>query len=140
MSTRNTAPEPRHDTTTDRPGPFSRVTNTLAWYSPELTVAAASAGAAATVWAPLGAISVALGGWIAADQVNIARANRRVRRQITEQRTERAQPGPGGEHDEPAESSDDIPHDGAETGDASSAGDSTSDERAAERPGWEVAG
>jgi len=134
-------PKPTHDTT-DRPGPFKRVGNVLAWYTPELTVAAASAGAAATVWAPLGVIAAACGARIATNQINLARANRRVRRQITEQHTDRGQLDPSGEHDEHAASTGDTPHagDGAtetgETADALSAGESTS----GERPGWEVAG
>jgi len=131
-----TPPEPKHNTTTDRPGPFTRVGNALAWYTPELTVAAASAGAAATVWAPLGVISAACGARIATNQINLARANRRVRRQITEQRAERAQLDPSGKHNEPTTSSDDTPHDD----DPSSAGESTSDEQTGQRPGWEVAG
>jgi len=134
MRTRHTPSEP--DTNTDRPGPFKRVTDALAWYSPELIVAAASGGAAATVWAPLGVVSAALGGWIAVDQVNLARANRRVRREIEQERAERAQLDPCGEHDEPAESSDDTPH----TGGGSRAGEAASDEQTGERPGWEVAG
>ena len=132
-----TPPEPKHNTTTDRPGPFTRVGNALAWYTPELTVAAASAGAAATVWAPLGVISAACGARIATNQINLARANRRVRRQITEQqRAQRAQRDPQSESDDSAKSSDDTPHDD----DPSSAGESTSDEQTGQRPGWEVAG
>ena len=135
-----TPPEP--DTNTDRPGPLQRLGNALAWYTPELTVAAASAGAAAAVWAPLGVISAACGARIATNQINLTRANRRVRREIEQERAERAQLDPSGKHDEPDESSDDTPHLDAETetGDGSSAGESTSDEQTGERPGWEVAG
>ncbi|MPY82597.1 MAG: hypothetical protein GEV00_04605 [Actinophytocola sp.] len=78
MSTHNTQPEP--ETNTARPGPLQRLGNALAWYTPELSVAAASAGAAATVWAPLGVITAACGARIATNQINLARANRRVRR------------------------------------------------------------
>jgi len=133
MSTRNTPPEPEHNTTTDRPGPFQRVGNALAWYTPELAVAAASAGAAATVWAPLGVITAACGARIASHQINLARANRRVRREIEQERAEHAQLDNSGKH-EPGESSDDTPHDG----DGPNAGESTSAEQTGERPGWEV--
>lgn len=92
MNTRNTPPEPdnRTDADTERPGPWDRAVSAVAWYAPELTGAAAAGAAAATVWAPLGAISAALAAWIASDQVRLARERRRVHRAV-EQRTERAQ-------------------------------------------------
>lgn len=55
-----------------------RALTALAWYSPELIAAGVTAGAAATVWAPLGLISAALAARIVADSVSIARSNRKV--------------------------------------------------------------
>lgn len=124
MSTPNTPPEPHTtDTTTDRPGPCKRASSLVAWYMPELTGAAVSAGAAATVWAPLGVISGALAAWIATDQVNVARAHRRTRREVA-QRAERAQL-------DTAEHTAD---------DQASATESASGEQSEDRSGWEVAG
>lgn len=135
MSTRNTAPEPENttDTNTVRPGPLKRATSAVAWYGPELIGIAVTAGAAATAWAPLGVVSAALGAWIAADQVNIARQNRRVLGEIEDERHERAQldlTTP----DEPGEASDDN------NGDEASTVGPAREEPAAKRPGWEVAG
>lgn len=66
-----------HPTTKDR------AITALGWYTPELTGAAITAGAAATVWAPLGLITAALGARIAVDRVRLARRNR----QVTAERT-----------------------------------------------------
>lgn len=66
-----------HPTTTDR------ALTALGWYAPELTGAAITAGAAATVWAPLGLITAALGVRIVADRVRLARRTR----QVTAERT-----------------------------------------------------
>ncbi|GAA5128892.1 hypothetical protein [Haloechinothrix salitolerans] len=128
----NTESEDRTDTA--RSGPLNRVASALAWYTPELTGAAVSAGAAATVWAPLGAISAALGAWIATDQVNAARARRHARREV-EYRAQRAQLDPAEDHD----GEDDGAQDDARADDGVSVSGPAADERA-ERPGWEVAG
>lgn len=90
MSTRNTPPE-RHDSevNTDPPGPVARVLNTVVWYTPELTAAAVTAGAAVTVWAPLGVLSAACGARIATDQINLARTRRRFRRALENERAQR---------------------------------------------------
>lgn len=129
----NTASESDARTDTARSGPLNRVASALAWYTPELTGAAVSAGAAATVWAPLGAISAALTAWIATDQVNAARARRHARREV-EQRAQRAQLDPAEHHDD----QDDGAQDNAHADDDATA-PAPADERA-ERPGWEVAG
>lgn len=123
MSTPNTPP----DNDTEQPGPWDRAVSAVAWYVPELTGAAAAGTAAATVWAPLGAISAALAAWIASDQVRLARERRRVHRAV-EQRTERAQldaAEPDTEH------ADDDAHEH---------GSATGEQAKGERPGWEVAG
>lgn len=133
MSKRKTQPEA--DTGTGRPGPLTRVASTVVWYAPELTGVAASAGAAATVWAPLGAIGAALGAWIATDQVNIARARRQHRHALTQARRERAQ----------LDAADDnaaSEHAGGDTvsGDVSATDTATGAPTAEGRSGWEVAG
>lgn len=147
MSKHTTRPEPSHsrDVSTDRPGPLKRLASTVVWYSPELTGVAVSAGAAATVWAPLGALGVALGAWIATDQVNIARERRHARRALTRSRRERAQLD-AAEHDDTAstdtgdEHADDDPMSDDVSADVSGT-DTTSGAPAAEgRSGWEVAG
>ena len=86
----NTRPEP-HDTevNTDPPGPIDRVLNAVAWYTPELTGAAVTAGAAAAIWAPLGMLSAACGARIAADQINRARERHRIRREVENERAQR---------------------------------------------------
>lgn len=143
MSKRTTRPEPNNST--DRPRPLKRLASTVVWYSPELTGAAVSAGAAATVWAPLGAVGVALGAWIATDQVNIARERHRARRPLTRSRRERAQLD-AAEHDDTA--STDTGHEHADADPASdevsvgvSGTDAATGASTAEgRSGWEVAG
>ncbi len=131
MNTRDTASD---DTSTAPSGPLNRVASAVAWYTPELTGAAVAGAAAVTVWAPLGAISAALGAWIATDQVNAARARRRVRREIT-QRAERAQLNT-------AEATEHDDQDDTRADDGASAREHATDRQAAEgeRPGWEVAG
>jgi len=88
----NTRPEPLDATevNTDPPGPVARALNTVVWYTPELTAAAITAGAAAAVWAPLGVLTAACGARIATDQINRARTRRRFRRELENER-ERAQ-------------------------------------------------
>lgn len=72
------APSPAQIERACHPTAKDRALTALGWYAPELTAAGAAAGAAATVWAPLGLISAALGVRIIADRVRLARRNRRV--------------------------------------------------------------
>lgn len=125
----NTEPDDRTNTT--RSGTTNRVASALAWYTPELTGAAVAGAAAATVWAPLGAISAALAAWIATDQVTVARARRRAHREV-EQRAERAQLDPAEE----------TKRDDGARDDGVSARERDTDHQAAEgeRPSREVAG
>lgn len=64
---------------------IDRAVSAVAWYTPELATAGASAGAAVTVWAPFGVVSAAVCGWIVSDQVLAARRTRAARRMRADQ-------------------------------------------------------
>lgn len=69
-----------NDDLTRPPTVLDRAVSGLAWYAPELITAGVAAAAAATVWAPLGFVSVAVGGWIATDRIVTARRNGAARK------------------------------------------------------------
>jgi len=68
---------------------LDRAVTEVAWYTPELTVAVATGGAA-TVWPPFALATVAAVGWIATDNVLRVRSNRAAKRKAARIRADQA--------------------------------------------------
>lgn len=69
---------------------LDRAVNAVAWYTPELSVAVVTGGAALTVWEPFALGTAAAVGWIAADNVLRVRSNRAAKRKAARIRSDQA--------------------------------------------------
>jgi len=118
----NTRPDPHGAGDYAPPGPINHALSAVAWYTPELAGVAVTTAAAATVWPPLAVISAALAGRIAHDQLRLAARNRRVRREVVEQRRDKRRQ---------------LDHD---TDDTDEGAASSVDAGDGDGSGWEVAG
>lgn len=77
MPKKKHTPTPGHGSAGGR---LNRAVSAVAWYAPELITAGVAAGAAVTVWQPLGLVSVAVAGWIATERALLFRRSRALRK------------------------------------------------------------